>query len=253
MKHKIIMGLLSLFVFTSCVQEFDLVGEYDYTAEIKYTTIDNKPISVNIKGQNYWTYNSVVSNYYNNGIGTILLSNESSPVYEAMPDDFCDEPTLTSISIPDGISGFSGGALNNCSRLRKVTIEDGTSAFWFNIDVNRDIDYFKNSPIEELYIGRFVDYGYLISYDEDGILFHLASLNTLTLGNRVTNLYINFSNCNKLTEIYCKAINPPYLEYKDFGQNLRKIYVPMDAIESYKNSDSWSQYADKIEGYDFSE
>ena len=31
----------------------------------------------------------------------------------------------------------------------------------------------------------------------------------------------------------------------------RKIYVPMESVEAYKNAEGWSDYADAIEGYNF--
>ena len=31
----------------------------------------------------------------------------------------------------------------------------------------------------------------------------------------------------------------------------RKIYVPQESVEAYKNADGWSNYADAIVGYDF--
>ena len=33
----------------------------------------------------------------------------------------------------------------------------------------------------------------------------------------------------------------------------RKIYVPKNSVDSYKADVSWKDYADDIEGYDFTE
>lgn len=30
-----------------------------------------------------------------------------------------------------------------------------------------------------------------------------------------------------------------------------KIYVPMESVDAYKTAEGWSEYADRIAGYDF--
>ena len=68
-----------------------------------------------------------------------------------------------------------------------------------------------------------------------------------------------------MNTIYCKAITPPVavkFTEGDFNQyqfwNIfdgitpeYKIYVPVASVDAYKNADGWSDYADRIVGYDF--
>ncbi|MBR5454439.1 MAG: leucine-rich repeat protein, partial [Rikenellaceae bacterium] len=62
-----------------------------------------------------------------------------------------------------------------------------------------------------------------------------------------------FVSCSALSNVYCKAINPPTLGSKAFNGNAsgRKIYVPAESVDAYKSAEGWSDYADDIVGYDF--
>ena len=63
-----------------------------------------------------------------------------------------------------------------------------------------------------------------------------------------------FNNCKALEKVYCKPTTPPTLDnYPPFDgtSSKLKIYVPRESVEAYKADANWSQYASKIEGYDF--
>jgi hypothetical protein len=59
----------------------------------------------------------------------------------------------------------------------------------------------------------------------------------------------------KLESIYIRATVPPTLnphlfQDPDAGVPVVTIYVPMESVDAYKSSESWSRYADRIEGYE---
>ena len=64
-----------------------------------------------------------------------------------------------------------------------------------------------------------------------------------------------FSNCSALKEVYCKPTTPPTGGDYMFGCNAwgRKIYVPTASVNAYKAAEGWSDYADSIEPYEFTE
>lgn len=63
-------------------------------------------------------------------------------------------------------------------------------------------------------------------------------------------IYVDdFHYCSNLTKIYCKATTPPTLGSNAFDYTI--IYVPQASVEAYKSADGWSEYANRIEGYDF--
>jgi len=67
--------------------------------------------------------------------------------------------------------------------------------------------------------------------------------NVASIGNKA------FSYGNRSIVLYCKPTTPPeaYLS----NTSIAKIYVPHSAVDAYKSADEWSEYADKIVGYDF--
>ena len=62
-----------------------------------------------------------------------------------------------------------------------------------------------------------------------------------------------------MKNVYCKPILPPSITYSglltwvafSIQASDRKIYVPMESVEAYKNAEGWSEYASSIEGYNF--
>ena len=94
---------------------------------------------------------------------------------------------------------------------------------------------------------------------ESSAFEYCFNLKKLTIGANVETIgYWAFSNCFALKTIYCRATTPPKPTYYDdewlaFDEELatRKIYVPMESVEAYKNAEGWSIFADKIVGYDF--
>ena len=70
---------------------------------------------------------------------------------------------------------------------------------------------------------------------------------------KIGNLF--FEDCDKLQVVYCKAVVPP-TQGEDYNiflycSKIPTIYVPRASVEAYKTATGWSQYADKIVGYDF--
>lgn len=52
--------------------------------------------------------------------------------------------------------------------------------------------------------------------------------------------------------LYCKPTTPPKFSSAHHSSTyIAKIYVPHSAVDAYKNAYDWSEYANKIVGYDF--
>ena len=89
----------------------------------------------------------------------------------------------------------------------------------------------------------------------DNLFQYCENLTNVTIGKNVTDIKsYAFYGCYNLTNIYCKAINPPTMYDDSVLSNDvtdRKIYVPTASVEAYKSSPYWEEYADSIVGYDF--
>lgn len=127
---------------------------------------------------------------------------------------FEDCRNLTSIAIPKSVTTIGEFAFDSCSSLTSITIPDGVTT-----------------------IGKYAFYS-------------CSSLTSITIPDRVTTIGEEaFKICSNLTKIYCKATTPPTLGSNAFDCTI--IYVPQASVEAYKSADGWSEYANRIEGYDF--
>ena len=129
--------------------------------------------------------------------------------------------SLTSVTIPDSVTSIENAAFSHCSSLTSVTILDSVTT-----------------------IG---DYAF----------HYCSSLTSVTIPDSVTSIRAGaFSDCLSLTSVYCKPTTPPTVGYNNiFNYNAsgRKIYVPRNSVETYKTAVYWSEYADSIVAYDFSD
>ena len=123
---------------------------------------------------------------------------------------------LTSITIPDGVTMIEDSSFFNCSKLTNITIPDGVTTI-------------GNSSF-----------------------FNCSKLTNITIPDGVTTIgYYAFYECRSLTNVYCKPTTPPTLGSNVYKYPVVAIHVPQASVEAYKSADGWSEYADKIVGYDF--
>jgi hypothetical protein len=85
--------------------------------------------------------------------------------------------------------------------------------------------------------------------------YDCRNLTTVTIGTAVqeigTGSFITGKSTSNLSKIYCRAQTPPTIRgslNSTFPPTVI-IYVPRSSVEEYKIV--WSDYADKIIGYDF--
>ena len=148
--------------------------------------------------------------------------------------------SLTSINIPDGVIKIGQWAFYDCSSLTSITIPNGVTKIEDNV-------FCRCINLASVTIPDSVkEIGIMAFYNCDG-------LTSVTIPYSVTKMGGNtFEHCSNLTSVYCKATTPPTgLWNFDSNASDRKIYVPAESLEKYKNSWYWSEYADDIVGYDF--
>ena len=201
---------------------------------------------------------------------TIIAYAAASGTTYAIPDSvttigrwaFSRCSSLTSITIPDSVTKIGGAAFSGCSNLTTITIPDsvteiGNSAFSGcsslasitipdSVTTIGNLAFYSCSSLTSVTIGNSVtEIGYRA-------FSGCSSLTTITIGDSVTEIHeLAFGDCRNLTKLYCKSLNPPH-RFGGAGWLVNvRIYVPCGSVEEYKKSAGWSEYADKIEGYDF--
>ena len=161
--------------------------------------------------------------------------------------------SLTSITIPNSVTEIGHSAFSGCSRLtefiseyasydRRCLIKDGRMLAFAPFDITK---YTIPNSVTE--IGDYAFMG-------------CSSLTSITIPNSVTEIGCwAFRDCRSLTSVYCKATNPPRIyptfdPFRNTASDL-KIYVPksegLTVLEAYKSAESWEDYADIIEEYDY--
>ena len=176
---------------------------------------------------------------------------------------------LTSINIPEGMLSINSSAFENCSKLETVTLPTSlkaieSSAFW------KCSSLIRITIPEQIRIVNLLTFSDCSSLTEvilpEGLIevcysafSKCTNLTSIVLPGSVTKIgEMAFKYCSRLSSVFVKSSIPPILLVDNFGhysfeynENLRKIFVPIDAVEAYKTAEGWSNYADDIVGYNF--
>ena len=182
---------------------------------------------------------------------------------------FTDCRSIRSLNIPNSVSYIAANALNGlgvdtlilpeeytAEQFTSIGTSNLTTIIWNSIDYPTDY-YYKNnnygSYTEYYGIGGYWYYrsstDMMGRYDDDSGEYN--KITTVIFGKNVENLpkYLCYK-MSALKTIYSHNTTPPTLNSTFVGCNaVENVYVPTESVEEYKTR--WSQFADKIVGYDF--
>ena len=141
---------------------------------------------------------------------------------------------LTSIKLPDSLTGIGDFVFQECRSLIKLEIPETVTSiglFAFNrcsslISINIP------SGVTNIPINTFVE---------------CRSLENLTIPESVTEIGVYaFQNCSNLAYIMCMPATPPVLSFGALIGTDAIIYVPAGSVDSYKANEWWASFADRI-------
>ena len=116
---------------------------------------------------------------------------------------------LTSVNLPDGLTVIGDNAFDGCTNLVEIDIPNGVTSIGLNA-------------------------------------FTLTALKKVTIPASVTDINYSFRGANSLLDLVVifESATPAYIHYDSIVADTAIIYVPDDAVESYKTA--WSMHAGQI-------
>lgn len=189
--------------------------------------------------------------------------------------------SLSSIEIPSKIKELEQGVFNGCSSLENVVLPDGIIAIGSKTDTNgplgnctslKSIDIpesvtfigsysFCGSGLESIHLGDNISYIGVAAFER-------CPLEEMTLPGNLTILNSGVVDSRRLSEITIPAkvqtiiamypgnvdsitllsITPPdYCDLSGIPDNACPIFVPAEAVDSYKNAPGWCEFASRIQ------
>lgn len=182
---------------------------------------------------------------------------------------------LKSVTIPRSLLHIGKDAFEGCENISKVEVY--SIASWCNIFFENEasnplamagalyqdgavVTSAEVSSVQEIHPYAFINCTSIVSFKAsdklsaigDNAFRNCSSLSSVELGSGVGQIGKQaFMNCKALKSVTCLTQTPPILGNNDvfsYNHEARKFYVPAVAIEAYKDEESWSKYADAIEG-----
>ena len=127
----------------------------------------------------------------------------------------------------------------NCTSLKEICVEDGTSTLYWGTYGSYN-SYFDECPIEKVYLGR--NLGFL--GNNYGWFDYGNRISSLTIGNRVTTICDEvFWNLAQDISIYLMCTTPPTIEERSDAAYVNwNIYVPQGTLDAYQNANVWKEF-----------
>ena len=159
------------------------------------------------------------------GCSSLIRANIPDVVTE-LNRTFSGCKSISSITTPNSVVKVDDYTFEECSKLTSLS--------------------FPNSVLS---IGKYV-------------VYNCSSLQTIYVGSGVKTIgdyafRLAGSSYVQLKSFYCKATIPPTIGHDIFCLSnigtayCPSIYVPHEAVSSYKNANNWSKYSSGIQGFDF--
>lgn len=191
-------------------------------------------------------------------LASITISNSVTSIGESA---FEHCKSLTSITIPDSVTSIGYGAFRNCENLTNISIPNSVTSIAMlafsdckslkSITIPNSITSIESCTFRYCENLTNVTIPDSVTSIREAAFIRCTSLKSITIPDSVKLIVAwAFANCTNMDSFYCKPLNPPTIGPL-FDNTIPTIYVPRASVEAYKAAENWSEYADRITGYDF--
>ena len=143
--------------------------------------------------------------------------------------------TLTEFTIPDGVTSIGEYKFRGCKSLKTITLPDTI----------RVISYYAFANCASLTSITIPD---SVTDIQNNAFNGCKSLTDITISNSIESIDRSaFQGCSSLKTMTVKSAIPPRLYDNAIPTTIETIYVPAGSVESYKSTDGWRAFADKIQ------
>lgn len=223
------------------VNSRDKLIRYDYVRDIKvppYNEIWYTALSkLEFKDELASFGTKIVSHTFDSTTGEGVISFESN-VIEIGIDAVSNNELITSIVLPNTVEVIGNYAFYGCTNLHTVYIPEKVAEILDGTFGSCKLNNFKLSPKTES-IGERA--------------FENCEIETIVLPNTIKIIHDEAFQHSNLRELYLQGSTPPHLGTYPFWNvdDQLIIYVPIGYEDVYKNNSRWTQYKDKIKGFNF--
>lgn len=175
------------------------------------------------------------------------------------------------LSLPKGLSSIGYGAFGRCPALTSISVDTENTTYDSRNNCNAIIETASNAiiassnnswipstvtRIEDYACSdrkhKFIDIPNSVTSIGSYAFYFCSGLTSIKIPSRVINIGNSaFGECINLMTVHCEAITPPELGNFVFKEisNEAILFVPYEAVKTYKAAPYWSTSFSEIKGY----
>ena len=246
-----------------CVSAFDTNGDGELSYKEAACVSDMTKVHIDTKIVSFDEFQYFISVkqiprkcFAETRLETITLPNSIESIAESAFEDCKD---LSRIVLSEGLATIGRAAFSGCTKLTEIHLpnsvrEIGREAFAdcriTSIIIPEGVKIIEQNLFR--YCTKLMNVTILNGVESigDSAFAACISLSSLTIPESVSSIGNDPFYCCS-TDVYMQGLTPPDISRGCFRTGPRTFYVPIDAVDTYKNYYGWDDYSDRIRGYDF--